>query len=303
MGLVDMNDKWNRIIAIMVCVGCILGIVTVVVLVSVYMPAHQQEGFHFDPQVTKKYLYYAFAAYNTPAIGTWSCPYCVDITLGFTITGICQANDLWAMVGYNKRTNDVVISFRGEANVESWVFRVLRNYTAPTYDFPGVTGGKVQIDFWNQYTSLKSCVIDEARNIISQTQQAGYLNNVVGHGLGGALAELTALDMIANLNFPNVRLFTYGAPRVGNQVFAEAIHRLLAHNSVRMVESGDCVARLPGLEIGYWHPPYEVFEAPVASAIYRECDGTGEDPTCNNAADFNCAAHTLYMGIECCSRP
>lgn len=39
--------------------------------------------------------------------------------------------------------------------------------------------------------------------------------------LGGALATLCALDLKLNQGAHDVRLYTYGSPRVGNSVFAE----------------------------------------------------------------------------------
>ncbi len=43
---------------------------------------------------------------------------------------------------------------------------------------------------------------------------------IAGHSLGGALATLCAVDVRARLAAPDVRLFTFGSPRVGNAVFA-----------------------------------------------------------------------------------
>lgn len=39
--------------------------------------------------------------------------------------------------------------------------------------------------------------------------------------LGGAMATICALDIRLNLGIEDVRLYTYGSPRVGNYVFAE----------------------------------------------------------------------------------
>lgn len=47
----------------------------------------------------------------------------------------------------------------------------------------------------------------------------------VGHSLGAALATLTALDL-ARLYHPQIYLYTYGSPRVGNPAFAQYFETL-----------------------------------------------------------------------------
>ena len=42
----------------------------------------------------------------------------------------------------------------------------------------------------------------------------------VGHSLGGALGILAAYDIQQAFGFRNLRVYTYGAPRVGNHRFA-----------------------------------------------------------------------------------
>jgi predicted lipase len=39
--------------------------------------------------------------------------------------------------------------------------------------------------------------------------------------LGGAMATLCALDLRLNLKMPDVRVYTFGSPRVGNLIFAQ----------------------------------------------------------------------------------
>ena len=52
---------------------------------------------------------------------------------------------------------------------------------------------------------------------------------VVGHSMGAAVATLCALDLqfTFGLGPSDVRLYTYGSPRVGNQQFAEFVARKL----------------------------------------------------------------------------
>lgn len=43
---------------------------------------------------------------------------------------------------------------------------------------------------------------------------------VIGHSMGGALAHLAALDIRSRFGGADLHVFTFGAPRVGNAVFA-----------------------------------------------------------------------------------
>ena len=43
---------------------------------------------------------------------------------------------------------------------------------------------------------------------------------VAGHSMGGALATLCAIDLKFAFGLPDVRVYTYGSPRVGNDIFA-----------------------------------------------------------------------------------
>ncbi len=43
---------------------------------------------------------------------------------------------------------------------------------------------------------------------------------VAGHSMGGALATLCAIDLKFAFGIPDVRVYTYGSPRVGNDIFA-----------------------------------------------------------------------------------
>lgn len=63
------------------------------------------------------------------------------------------------------------------------------------------------------------------REIVTDALRSGRLVHLAGHSLGGGLANLLALDII--INFPAVpisglRIWTYGAPEVADEVFYES---------------------------------------------------------------------------------
>lgn len=76
---------------------------------------------------------------------------------------------------------------------------------------------------------------------------------ITGHSLGGALATLCAVDI--QYNFTDkvaVDVYTFGAPRVGNDGFRESFNRRVP-DSFRFVYGMDIVPALPRIWQGYRH--------------------------------------------------
>jgi predicted lipase len=48
---------------------------------------------------------------------------------------------------------------------------------------------------------------------------------VIGHSLGAAMATIAAVDLRFKLDLTDVRLYTFGSPRVGNQIFSKFVRK------------------------------------------------------------------------------
>lgn len=72
---------------------------------------------------------------------------------------------------------------------------------------------------------------------------------ITGHSMGGALAQLMALDIAANKgdDFASLTVITSGAPRVGNAGFKSAFERLVPDN-LRIIVNHDPVPSVPWVE-------------------------------------------------------
>jgi hypothetical protein len=72
-----------------------------------------------------------------------------------------------------------------------------------------------------------------------------------GHSLGGALATLAALDVLATLRLKctDVVVYTLGSPRVGNHTFANAFNKSVPH-CFRLQVDGDIVTGFPKTKLG-----------------------------------------------------
>lgn len=165
-----------------------------------------------------------------------------------------------------------LIVFRGSTSIPDW----LTNFQS-VID-PGPLDGKnskVHKGFQDALFPTLLTIGWHLSNIKSSTAKDNVW--VTGHSLGGALAVLlTAMmvdvDITSNMIIPK-GLYTFGAPRVGNQAFQVAFDQKFSHTSFRIVNEGDVVPHLPP---EFLSPGFSHTRKPI---LFLE-DGTREeDPT------------------------
>ena len=104
---------------------------------------------------------------------------------------------------------------------------------------------KVHSGFHKEYLRYRE-------QVLSQTQKHPNKRIYVsGHSLGGALASLTSLDIVAQTG-RDVTLVTFGAPRVGNKAYQQLSDHLIPA-TYRVVINGDPIPRVPGSVLDYQH--------------------------------------------------
>ncbi len=108
---------------------------------------------------------------------------------------------------------------------------------------------------------------------------------VSGHSLGGALATFCALEMKLVAKIDDVRVVTFGSPRVGNAVFAEWFKQTVPQH-VRFTHNRDMIPGLPPMYMGFSHIPREVWLVDVVPSrtLVGICDDSGEDARCHRGA-------------------
>jgi len=267
-----------------------------------FNPAAPASGVTFTKSTSYRFLYYSYAAYNTPT--SWNCAYCTNYTAGFVLTNVCKdsAAGSWSYVGYNPNYSEIVASFRGSSDIQNWIEDVTAIKTPPGQAFPGLPNSRVEVGFWTYWNSVKSCVTSAIKNL--RSAHPTYSTFTTGHSLGAAASTLAAMDMIVNLGMPGVQVLNYGQPRVGNQDFATNTHKYIS-GLQRMVDNKDIVPSVPPQALGYEHETTEIWETPSGGANYKVCSSTnGEDPTCSDSVVSDSTAdHLIYMGVPCCSHP
>ncbi|WP_018691008.1 lipase family protein [Algicola sagamiensis] len=140
--------------------------------------------------------------------------------------------------------DDLVLSFRGTAGKRDVV-------TDLNCGFSGADcGSVVHSGFNNTFNSFKDELIPLVKSI-----KPGNTIHCVGHSLGGALASLAA-DWIRRHYHRDVKLYTFGSPRVGTEGFSRSTTNLLTHNNIyRCVNGGDPITMIPVWP--FLHAPHE----------------------------------------------
>lgn len=122
---------------------------------------------------------------------------------------------------------DLFIIFRGTDKALDWLTDARGTWTT------SAVGNKVHRGFSDTF----NCLVDDIKSFLDGKTFRQV--HCIGHSLGGAVANLTALWIKDNGYCNNVVLYTFGSPRVGlidfasrvtNKVGAENIHRVYHDN-------------------------------------------------------------------------
>ncbi|TID19955.1 gb [Venturia nashicola] len=164
--------------------------------------------------------------------------------------------DVTGFVALDLTNNFTVISFQGTESAKQTKADLNFNLKAISHVCADCT---THTGFWQSWEEARpqvSKAIDELR-----AKYPDHKLIVTGHSLGGAIATLAAAEMRSS-GTP-VDLYTYGAPRVGNQKLADYIQRpkeKLGEN-FRVTHYNDPVPRLPPPAMGFAHYTPEIYLA------------------------------------------
>ncbi len=118
-----------------------------------------------------------------------------------------------------------VLAFRGTADLQHWFFNINTLLTA----WPA--GGKVHSGFASAYKRIADAMTEDLSD-----RPPNHLW-ITGHSLGGAFALFAANE------HPSEGVYTFGCPRVGSPLFAEACET--GSNIHRVVHNQDIVTTIP----------------------------------------------------------
>jgi lipase (class 3) len=131
------------------------------------------------------------------------------------------------------------MSMRGSASIANWIADILY-FQKPCGDEIGIPGGKCEQGFWTFWDdSRKAGALDAVEKALGECQGCQIV--VTGHSLGGAGAVFGAVEL--RKKYPNTQLYSYGQPRVGDEVLSAGISA--QGNNFRITHTTDIVPQLP----------------------------------------------------------
>ncbi|KAI0040867.1 alpha/beta-hydrolase [Auriscalpium vulgare] len=259
---------------------------------------------------------FARAAYCSPTkIQGWNCGEACQAISGFqpTLTG-GDGNDVqfW-FVGYWPTQNSVVVAHQGTDPTQLLSdltdLNVVLSNPSQTL-FPGIpSDAQVHSGFAAAHAQTAPAILAEVKRLFAlHSSTSVYL---VGHSLGGALAELDSLFL--RLNLPagtTIKGVTYGTPRVGNPSWAAFFDGKVA-DFTRVNNEDDVIPIVPGRFLGFSHPHGEVHILSAGNAVSCPGDDDATDAQCTissvpNVLDGNIIDHLgpyqgIYIGTIFCT--
>ncbi len=130
-----------------------------------------------------------------------------------------------------------IIVFRGSQTSDDWITNLQVRQT--DYVRAGAPAGRVHRGFLSFYSNVQAQV--QAATKLLNPAAPCYLT---GHSLGGALATFATSDLALSNLKPQLRLYTYASPRVGNLAFAKFLSGAVP-NMYRIFNLADSVPEVP----------------------------------------------------------
>lgn len=211
----------------------------------------------------------------------------------------------------------IIIAFRGTYSITNTIVD-LSTIPQEYVPYPSSNGeGALQCDnctvhmgFWESWNMARKEIMPLLMEL--RHQHPDYTIHLLGHSLGGAVAALAALELRVSWGFHNIKVTTFGEPRVGNAGLVAYIDRIFSVSAEqasgpddwsyrRITHVKDPVPLLPLSEWGYRSHASELFiqkpELPPHSQDLIVCGGDN-DANCSGGADGNIAFLERFLEYE-----
>ncbi|RCI11555.1 hypothetical protein L249_7569 [Ophiocordyceps polyrhachis-furcata BCC 54312] len=202
-------------------------------------------------------------------------------------------------IAKDEAANEAIVAFRGSDDLLDAItdldffFTPLR--TLGVQECPNCLVHRGFLRSWN---SVANETVNTVKELLDSNPDMKI--TITGQSLGGALASL-ATTTFRGLGF-DVKTYTYGQPRTGNQQYADFVDDLTSRDTMfRVTHTNDGVPQAPPRFLGFRHHSTEYWQSvdePIAAKTFR-C--VGQEPVdCNNSLigiGIN-KAHTFYIGVS-----
>jgi len=260
----------------------------------------------YREQIAQQLRFFAQTTYcSVDSVTAWACPICKQGSLiNFKLT-----HKFWdpntntfgfAGLAPAAGENVIIFSFRGATPSagRNWI----TDLNSQRMPYPGLKGATVHKGFYNSYLSISKLITRAAKSLLANCQNCHIY--VTGHSLGGAIATLAAADLYTLT--PDLTVYTYGSPRVGDEAFATYYDKIVP-DTYRLVHNHDLVPHIPQRFLGFRHVSREIWYFVESGAQYKTCAG-GEDDSCSNSVNLHVdensiADHAQYLDQPMGCRP
>ncbi|KAL4069868.1 Alpha/Beta hydrolase protein [Scleroderma yunnanense] len=242
------------------------------------------------------YAEFAHAAYCSPNVDNGlkcSGDACTTVSdFQMTLAGGDDNVVQYFYVGYWPTQNSIVVAHQGTDFSKLMPVLTDAGFLLGPLDpdlFPGIgLGVLVHIGFAQEHARTAPTILAEVKRLLSEHPTASV--TLVGHSLGGALAELDCLFM--TLNLPSgtpIKGVTFGTPRVGDLPWATLFDSKVK-DFQRINNMHDIIPTLPPPVVGYSHVRGEVHI--VRPGYVVECPGD------DDVTDEDCTNRTDMLGVD-----
>ncbi|TRM57113.1 Alpha/Beta hydrolase protein [Schizophyllum amplum] len=208
------------------------------------------------------YAQFARAAHCLGGSQTWECGDACAANKDFKLyaSGGDGTSDLpFYFVGYSPSLASIIVAHGGmEAQDLATALQGPYIAQAPVNltMFPGVDEDTmVYAGFRDAHSRSADAVLAAVQETIATTGAA--VLTTLGHGLGGALAEMDAAYLRLNIPYIRMNTVTFGKPRVGNAAWVDLVDAN-ADSNARINNMRDPIPVLPAQTSTYEHPTGEI---------------------------------------------
>jgi len=212
--------------------------------------------------------------------------------------------DSHGYVARDDTRQEIIVAYRGSTTPMNFVTDAagaMVSWKPATAVVDAPDGTQVHLGFQHAWLTVSDSTIKLVTSEL--VAHPSYSVVCVGHSLGGAMASLCAVSLQKIFPPTVVKMYTYGQPRTGNEIYARWVEQVITPaRSFRVVHSLDGVPTMVPRILGFRHHSTEYWAlSPHSPQQTRVCIGNDgeEDPEGSMkipTTGIN-PPHLMYFGI------